>query len=975
MGILIIFLGYELYDENFNEIKNLDNPTWWNEPDVYFSTQRVGENWGKNEFKFKIPKGVKFISVYIVRYDPKAKSIFVDNATLKTVGSSINLLKDGNFSLPRDVSIWETSELQGTYGNPNSMLQNYLFKDRVPALSILANAKKLVDNELSKNESVQIILPVSKPSEKTSLTSYETIVSKYFDDLELRFKEWKNITGNKAVNIEVAGIYYAQESPVVSDIASLKILKNLIHNKGWKFFVSPYNNPTSRNSIGPKGFSPEVFDLFDVVWQQPNVFFRDKDIDGDGIGENIDLEMLNWIFTEVGKSNNFGINMENRKINIKENEPYGRILDYIDYGYKYGFVNTTHCYFDDQGAHYINSNSNNPLLRQDYDALYDFIKKSRIGKIINGDFEMVRSDNSQLFYNWKGDYSVGFEPLYTANDIKRLSNFTNNASTKKIPVNPESKYSINFRVNESVKQSQYSALYGFKFFDKNDVEIISTNGDYLCSITPDCANNDIRYSSYLGKWYQYINPKDVPTNFSFNFDIPSNAVSVELFFNRWGNGYNITWDSINLINNNSNKITHFYYYENNQKLYGAYGDFGNYNIISFSKGGKAITQEKVPLIGDATYEIEYATKEALPSNCNGFDSLLGFEFYDQSGKKIEGKPITGLTWSSYLGVYYYYTKSSHIWSNHKIQFITPENAVSTKLLIQNWNCDGTVYFDNINLNLIENGLKIIPKHNYGWKNGLNKRNILNINNWNTNFPLISVANDKPSYYKSVIDVSCRKDYTFSTLVKESLNDNSTNSALLGIEIFDENLNLITGKEVEMPGLIWSEFYQLWYYYINVQNQNVDPFYLNNWQNWTRNFKLPDHAAMMRLGLYNWSPNIENIIFFQRPMLFDNDISICENALKTSDKIPNEIELKNSNPNLKLYPNPSYENVILSFKNPRTNKLRITINDLSGRIIRKYNYINSNEIELSVDNLTKGMYIVTLRDLVENKTYSKKFILK
>lgn len=71
---------------------------------------------------------------------------------------------------------------------------------------------------------------------------------------------------------------------------------------------------------------------------------------------------------------------------------------------------------------------------------------------------------------------------------------------------------------------------------------------------------------------------------------------------------------------------------------------------------------------------------------------------------------------------------------------------------------------------------------------------------------------------------------------------------------------------------------------------------------------------------------------------------------------NEIELNGFN----IYPNPFQERTLITFHNPNFEKHQLILMDLAGKVIKQINDITDNQIELSRDNLSSGLYLIELR---------------
>ena len=65
-------------------------------------------------------------------------------------------------------------------------------------------------------------------------------------------------------------------------------------------------------------------------------------------------------------------------------------------------------------------------------------------------------------------------------------------------------------------------------------------------------------------------------------------------------------------------------------------------------------------------------------------------------------------------------------------------------------------------------------------------------------------------------------------------------------------------------------------------------------------------------------------------------------------------------NLKIYPNPFNNKTIIEFQNPSNEPFRLTLTDLSGKVVRIVDNITDSMYELDRDGLSKGFYFIELR---------------
>ena len=101
-------------------------------------------------------------------------------------------------------------------------------------------------------------------------------------------------------------------------------------------------------------------------------------------------------------------------------------------------------------------------------------------------------------------------------------------------------------------------------------------------------------------------------------------------------------------------------------------------------------------------------------------------------------------------------------------------------------------------------------------------------------------------------------------------------------------------------------------------------------------------------------------------IFQNDITAIATAASVSSA---DIAIKQTNSNLDalLYPNPAHSTATLQIKGGAKN-VDVSINDMSGKIIWKSSHANSSQINLPVEKLSSGVYLVTINNSTNSKTF-------
>jgi len=79
-------------------------------------------------------------------------------------------------------------------------------------------------------------------------------------------------------------------------------------------------------------------------------------------------------------------------------------------------------------------------------------------------------------------------------------------------------------------------------------------------------------------------------------------------------------------------------------------------------------------------------------------------------------------------------------------------------------------------------------------------------------------------------------------------------------------------------------------------------------------------------------------------------------LTNAPQIINEIENFNL---ISIYPNPFTEKAIITFDNPKNEKYRLLITDVTGKVVMEINEIDGNTVEIDGSNLSAGVYVYEL----------------
>jgi len=99
--------------------------------------------------------------------------------------------------------------------------------------------------------------------------------------------------------------------------------------------------------------------------------------------------------------------------------------------------------------------------------------------------------------------------------------------------------------------------------------------------------------------------------------------------------------------------------------------------------------------------------------------------------------------------------------------------------------------------------------------------------------------------------------------------------------------------------------------------------------------------------------------------FSNDYDVSENhgyddawVVKLINEPEGITEIENYNL-LSIYPNPFTEKAIITFDNPKNEKYRLLIIDVTGKVVMEINEIYGNTVEIDGSNLSAGVYVFEL----------------
>ncbi|TXK78517.1 T9SS type A sorting domain-containing protein [Mesonia sp. K4-1] len=969
-----LVVGIEFFDTNGDEIRGGNNFSTYN--DAY--TQNIFIDVYNNNFQskagtFSIPANANSYKIHIINWklgtvdrDYPAK-IAIDNVKLYEDNSTTNLIDitESNFDYLGNDTQWELNLMFG-HGS-------YLpFNTRNPLIEELNSANLELSNSINlPNTKIILQLPVLDYKDYPSSSARNQLkidLENYLDKIETMSQNW-NSNNNSKVDIE--GIYYLKESvsnnyydssstgplDVNFSVEIFSHLKPIIENKGWHLYGSPYQLFSFNPPI--TSFADEITKIFDVTWQQPSAFSNGSVFGG------VDRDLLKNA-NRIMSTQNLNVNIENEV--LAEDEIYGRVNDYFDYGDKFGYINYGKVYYDTSGAHYKNANSSVPEERVDYNNLYKFIKKSKAGVLINNRFEIKNEELSNKLHHWNGNYEIYKNKTSNAHfrDLNFTADFNNNTVYSKIiPVKETNTYKLSYKVKELISDGQsYSSLIGVKFYD--------INGNPLTNLNTNTSN--LIYSSALNSYFKYTD-----TNLSFQDDLihfvpPSNAVSFQFFLRKWRSA-NIEWKSIRLIKNND--------IENSNLIYRAYGEdslsvekenFAGKNSLKLSKDQYAVTLDTITIIPNQDYTLKLKAREKLPILDNrNTKALVAIETFDSNGNKLTNSiSINGFLYSSSLQMHFSYIPTHQEWSTTLKTFQFPGNVNSIRIYLRNWIYNNTVYIDNLSLDLDQN-VDIVRN--------LNDENIFIRTNWSEKLPL-EIENGESLYYNDFIDVSNIDKLNFSALIRGS--GESPNGDLLALEFYDSNYNLLSVEDIntQETNLSFSSYYKHWWMdYIDIPYQTreenqieydnavdkdlVPKWYRDQWDIYERNLEIPSAVSYVK--------------FYFQKINGDREFKVLNPQLKIVNtpgtifsKPNNNLALTTfKNNSIIIYPNPSDTYIQVSHLKFQFSKYaKFEIYDVTGKLVRKGNLKNNL---INTSSLEVGLYLLNIQD--KDKVFNTKFLKK
>jgi hypothetical protein len=167
-------------------------------------------------------------------------------------------------------------------------------------------------------------------------------------------------------NLELVGFYWFREELLDGDDELVSDLSHYLHGKGYGLYWIPYNSEGNLETL--RAYRAGDLDLgFDQVWIQPNYAFRNRA--GDRWREIRDLDMVVEVAEELNLS--IEIEVEQGTFLSGDLEAINSFYHYLDGGLNHYYMGMPLAYYVFPAEMY---RSPDPIVRQSYDALCDFVK-------------------------------------------------------------------------------------------------------------------------------------------------------------------------------------------------------------------------------------------------------------------------------------------------------------------------------------------------------------------------------------------------------------------------------------------------------------------------------------------------------------------------------------------------------------------------------------------------------------------------
>ncbi len=452
-----------------------------NNPTVIWKDKSVNEVY--------LSSDVKYVDIYI--YTPynggQMGNWLVGNTPVAAIddiyfgigNNGTNLIKDSGFKLnvqegDAEYGAWEQCKFERDLGT---------YIDRTGLLTAMDSAYTELDT-IAGSSLGKIDLFFTVPDLKLSVSnSYlSDTTSTFLSDLQgyavaidSLFEDWRSTTGYidlESCPFRIGGFHIPKESSEgdTTSIASryFSTIKQVADEYSWNVMGIPYTRTCSDGELLKSRYRDtdveegDISSLVSIINQQPNAFPVKRSSHNDQI---IDQENLAYA-DQLMQNESYGAHIEHHTKEVQiGSQPYRRVIDYLDYGKRLGYVNYRKSYIDDEGDFFNLAFSEDEAERFAYDELYRCIMLAEKGHVLNSRFEHVEvQDSVQILSDWKyassgldipssdcHDHNINLSSptgnMHLGHLAIKLNDQADISNKERVPVDSSSNYEIAADVN------------------------------------------------------------------------------------------------------------------------------------------------------------------------------------------------------------------------------------------------------------------------------------------------------------------------------------------------------------------------------------------------------------------------------------------------------------------------------------------------------------------------------------------------
>lgn len=381
------YVGVVAFDSSGCKLKEgLSGLTYSTYLGLWYRYVDADTSWQERRYQFQLARNVSHLSIFLGSWH--TRGICYDN-----IGLEGGRLLDGEFE--RVTPAWKSRDFPNTpFGRDTSAMLTALSQ----AVGALAGQLK----EPGIRESVILMIPWDYRShlqtdfgridgKKCDLSEFSDATRAVMWFIKRCVDEWNELQPER---LELLGFYWLNEAGNDFRRVDFAEIFDYVHKLGYRLYASPYHSFWHEPSKGE-----EYVPYFDCLWLQPNAWppdpkgrkskgyysavktaYRQGWLSADSAwvrNQGIPMDELKEAET-IAESLNMGINMEWTR-GQESVKGYGRILDYIDEedSLPHDFTEAGHLFFDAGGFGWYCCYSDTEAFREQYDAVYRFVKKSR----------------------------------------------------------------------------------------------------------------------------------------------------------------------------------------------------------------------------------------------------------------------------------------------------------------------------------------------------------------------------------------------------------------------------------------------------------------------------------------------------------------------------------------------------------------------------------------------------------------------